>query len=182
MAPKFREAPEAMELYGVRVEKQLSRTSDVVSEKVMEVNSLWAEEDCRNFSSRRKFLSLVFVGCCLGLGWLLSDCMPANNAWKEQPETHPAAYEHLVKYTAAASSATPTPTGVLEVFQVYQPVLTPQGATDETVLSDGQENTTSIAPASSSSCEVLLMDHIFAYSYGIPFVGMCATYKCSLFD
>jgi hypothetical protein len=74
-----------------------------------------------------------------------------------------------------ASSAAPTPTGLLDVFQVYQPVLTPQGATDQTVSSEGVEGTSTIAAAASpDSCEVLLMDHVFAYSYGIPFVGKSA--------
>jgi hypothetical protein len=124
----------------------------------------------RKSRDRWKVISLVFIGCCLGLGWLLNDCLPTHSV-QELEQAHPT-FE-LVKYAAASTSAIPTPTGVLEVFQVYQPVLTPQGATDETVLSDGAENTTTIAAAASSgNCEVLLMDHVFAYSYGIPFVGM----------
>lgn len=76
----------------------------------------------------------------------------------------------LVKYQATGST---TSTVVLEVFQVYQPVLTPSGATDETTASDGSGNTTTISSAAAaSSCEVLLMDHHFAYSYGEPYVGM----------
>lgn len=116
-------------------------------------------------SGRWKVIILVFVGCCLGLvsiAWLLNAA--------QSPEE--ASCEHLVKYAAVASSAAPTRTGLLEVFQVYQPVLTPKGAIDETVMSNGVENTTTIASAASpSSCEVLLMDHVFAYSYGMPFVG-----------
>jgi len=61
---------------------------------------------------------------------------------------------------------------VLEVFQVYQPVLTPSGVTDQTISSNGEEDTITIASApSASSCKVLLMDHVFGYSYGMPFVG-----------
>lgn len=118
------------------------------------------------YGGRWKAISLVFFGCCLGLGWLWNDCLPTDTL--PEPEEVPPTFE-LIKYAAAASA---TPTGLLEVFQVYQPVLTPQGATDETILSDGVENTTTVAAAASpSSCEVLLMDHVFAYSYGIPFVG-----------
>ena len=110
------------------------------------------------------------IGSCLGLGWLLNDCLSTYSV--QEMETTSPTFE-LVRYATVAPAATPTPTGILEVFQVYQPVLTPQGATDETVLSDGAENTTTIAAAASpSSCEVLLMDYAFGNSYGAPFVGM----------
>lgn len=43
--------------------------------------------------------------------------------------------------------------GLQDVFQVYQPV--------------------PFAPTGNNDCEVetLLMDHVFAYSYGAPFIG-----------
>ena len=117
---------------------------------------------------RSKVVILTFIGCCITLIWLLNDCLPTKS-WKED-ENASADFE-LVKYQAPAPSATPS-TGVLEVFQVYQPVLTPSGATDETTLSDGKENTTTIAPTGhTSSCEIVLMVHSFGYSYGMPFVG-----------
>lgn len=49
----------------------------------------------------------------------------------------------------AASSST----GVLDVFEVYQPI--------------------TFAPKSDNGCntEMLLMDHVFGESYGVPFVG-----------
>lgn len=55
--------------------------------------------------------------------------------------------------TRQAFASTSSTTEVLEVFQVYQPVSTTGGA--------------------DSACndEILLMDHVFAYSYGKPFVG-----------
>jgi hypothetical protein len=55
--------------------------------------------------------------------------------------------------TGQIPPSTSNTTGVLEVFQVYQPVSTTGGA--------------------DSACndEILLMDHVFAYSYGKPFVG-----------
>lgn len=78
---------------------------------------------------------------------------------------------HLAKYATIAPP--PANSSVLDVFQVYQPVLTPSGPTDEIILGDGAENTTAIASAASgSSCQVVLMEHVFAYSYGQPFVGM----------
>lgn len=153
----------------------VSETLDASCEKRLVYEDSWVEEgdpkSSRKVGGGWKVLAPIFIGCCIGLGWLLTDCTPAKVL--EQVETQPATYEHLVKYAAAASSPVPTPTGVLDVFQVYQPVLAPNGAVDETVLSDGQENTTNIASTSpSSSCEVLLMKYDFAYSYGTPFVGM----------
>lgn len=51
------------------------------------------------------------------------------------------------------SYAISSSTGVLDVFQVYQPV--------------------TFAPKSDNGCnlEMLLMDHVFGESYGEPFVG-----------
>jgi hypothetical protein len=114
-------------------------------------------------------LFLTFIGCCLSLFWLFSDCFVASH--EEKHEVSPATYD-LVTKAARAPAATPS-SGVLECFQVYQPVFFPSGAVDETVTSDGLENTTTIAPtASASSCEVLLMEHSFGFSYGMPFVGL----------
>lgn len=75
---------------------------------------------------------------------------------------------------AVIATPLPTNTGVLECFQVYQPVLTPSGPTDDTVSSDGETETETLATvAPPASCTVVLMDHVFAYSYGEPFVGKC---------
>jgi hypothetical protein len=122
--------------------------------------------------NRIKFVALLFAGCCLGLVWILSSCISVSS-WKLE-EAHSITSDSpsfdLIKYQA--SPPTPSATGVLECFQVYQPVLTPSGATDETVLIDGSQDTTAIAPvALESSCDVVLMEHDFAFSYGIPFVG-----------
>lgn len=116
---------------------------------------------------------LVVAGSSLCLLWLLNDCLPVTS-WKIQEEHSNAASVSafdLVKYQV--SSAAPSATGVLECFQVYQPVLTPEGITDDTVLSDGEQETTTIAPsAAEESCGVRLMQHDFAFSYGMPFIGM----------
>lgn len=115
-----------------------------------------------------KVLAISLVGCCLGVFWLLSDCMPRSSRGTDPLPTI-ISKSHLEKYAAPTPSAT---SSVLDVFQVYQPVLTPQGATDETILDNGSENTTSLASASSgASCQVLLMEYVFAFSYGAPFVG-----------
>jgi hypothetical protein len=102
-------------------------------------------------------LAVALIGCCLGLFWVLRGCLPSNVLRQDDipPITTESSPLGLVKYAVPAPAAT---SSVLEVFQVYQPVLTPSEATDETT--------------SSSPCEVLLMQHTFAYSYGQPFVGM----------
>ena len=161
----------------VSLEAQAGKTLDAVCEKKTVHGSPCYEggnlESSRSPSGRWRPLTLVFLGCCVGLGWLLTDCTPAKDL--EELGAHTVSYEHLVKDAVPGISVapTPSPTSLLEVFQVYQPVLTPQGAVDETTLIDGQDGTSTIASASSSdSCEVLLMEHDFAFSYGMPFVGV----------
>jgi hypothetical protein len=124
--------------------------------------SIWNE-------NRIRIVALAVVTGCVGLFLLFSSgCMPRLGR-SVVPGTTTISKPHLEKYAAPLPSAT---SSVLDVFQVYQPVLTPDGATDETTLGDGSENTTSLASASSgASCQVLLMDHVFALSYGAPFVG-----------
>lgn len=66
--------------------------------------------------------------------------------------------------TTTTSSATATGT-VLVDLQVHQPVLTPDGATLDNGKSNGEAGNVQDA------CQVLLMDHVFAYSYGEPYIG-----------
>lgn len=66
--------------------------------------------------------------------------------------------------SVTTTSATATST-VLEDFEVHQPVLTPSGAT----LDDGQS--TQDSSSVEAACSVVLMDHVFAYSYGEPYIG-----------
>lgn len=123
--------------------------------------SMWNE-------NRIRILALAVVTGCVGLFFLFSGCMPRLGR-SVVPGSTTISKPQLERYAAPLPSAT---SSVLDVFQVYQPVLTPNGATDETTLGDGSENTTSLASASSgASCQVLLMDHVFAFSYGAPFVG-----------
>jgi hypothetical protein len=122
----------------------------------------------RNFAFRciTQLLLAVIVISCISLVWTLHDCLPAKKLYNEDSVSSTF---HLVKDAVSAS-----PSGVLEDFQVYQPVFTPSGATDETTTDSGLENTTTIAQTTAtSSCQVLLMNHSFAFSYGIPFVGKC---------
>jgi hypothetical protein len=77
-----------------------------------------------------------------------------------------------VTKTSATAAAT-----VLECFQVHQPVLTPSGPTlDAAAASDDGEGSSGASAA--NSCSVVLMDHVFAYSYGAPFIGTYTPPDC----
>lgn len=77
--------------------------------------------------------------------------------------------------TTTATSASASASGtVLVDFQVHQPVLTPDGATLDTGVSNGE------AGEVEDSCQVVVMDHVFAYSYGEPYIGECGVLNQSL--
>lgn len=60
-----------------------------------------------------------------------------------------------------------------EVFQVHQPVLTPEGVVDSTTNLKGSVETSLIdVTREATSCSQVLMEHDFAFSFGLPFVGM----------
>lgn len=69
-----------------------------------------------------------------------------------------------VSSSATSTAATATGT-VLVDYQVHQPVLTPEGATLDNGVSNGE------AGDVQDSCQVVLMDYVFAYSYGEPYIG-----------
>lgn len=121
----------------------------------------------RTFKKIKTFI-LLLLSCGFTLIWVSRTYFSGNlmNASVTSPESH------LVKYSAT-SAASPTPSSaVLEVFQVYQPVLVPPGVTDETASYNGVEETATIASTSDATgCKVVLMKHTFGYSYGMPFVG-----------
>lgn len=77
-----------------------------------------------------------------------------------------------VTTTSATAAAT-----VLEVFQVHQPVLTPSGPTldDDAAASDDDEAS---GGSAGDTCSVVLMDHVFAFSYGDPFIGAYTPPDC----
>ncbi|KAI0842439.1 hypothetical protein F5Y06DRAFT_127636 [Hypoxylon sp. FL0890] len=58
---------------------------------------------------------------------------------------------------------------VLECFQVAQPVLGPNGPISQSMVSNEGVTTGQASP--DDPCSVLLMDHVFGFSYGKPFVG-----------
>lgn len=78
----------------------------------------------------------------------------------------------LVKHAVAA--ATP----LLEVFQIYPPVLTLDDH-GHLELTDGSSNDTlSIADVRQESCQETLAVHSFGYSYGSPLVGAYTPPTC----
>lgn len=79
---------------------------------------------------------------------------------KRQSTTSSAA--NTTSTTTASATATAT---VLVDSQVHQPVLTPEGATLDNGVSNGA------AGDVQDSCQVVLMDYVFAYSYGEPYIG-----------
>lgn len=84
----------------------------------------------------------------------------ASSAWTEIAST-----PTLVKN--ALTAVTP----LLEVFQVYPPVLT-QSKGGNLELTDGSSNTTlDLVDGHGPLCQQVLAEHSFAYSYGSPFVG-----------
>lgn len=76
-----------------------------------------------------------------------------------------------VTTTSATAAAT-----VLEVFQVHQPVLTPSGPTlDDAADGNGDDAS---GGSAGDSCSVVLMEHVFAVSYGAPFIGAYTPPDC----
>ncbi|KAI9735694.1 MAG: hypothetical protein M1818_006302 [Claussenomyces sp. TS43310] len=75
----------------------------------------------------------------------------------------------FVAKSVPTSSTQPTP--LLEVFQVYPPVLSPSGLVVQTIDDEGLSNTTVITQtAADANCDVSLMEYSFGFSYGQPFV------------
>ncbi len=118
----------------------------------------------------------LFIFILVAFGTVILSLWSISNEIDAEAEGYgiPSEISNLVKdaVLTSSSSSAPASTSTLEVFQVYQPVLSPSGAIDETVSSDGTENTTTISQtAAKSNCEALLMEYSFGWSYGMPFVG-----------
>ncbi|KAI1099183.1 hypothetical protein F4804DRAFT_92402 [Jackrogersella minutella] len=74
----------------------------------------------------------------------------------------------LTTLSLPSSSALPD---ALECFQVAQPVLGPDGRVSSRPTLGGDGPNTAGEGSHIESCSVLLMDHVFGFSYGKPFVG-----------
>lgn len=128
----------------------------------------------RGMHSRRQWpwlvLPILFPSCA-ALFWLYSYCFIAGHV--NEHELMLVSLEPATKVARAAAATSSTATPLLEDFQVYQPVFFPSGAVDDTATSESQDTVATIdsATSSGSSCQVLLMEHSFGFSFGIPFVG-----------
>ncbi|KAI1657215.1 peptide-N4-(N-acetyl-beta-glucosaminyl)asparagine amidase A [Daldinia decipiens] len=78
-------------------------------------------------------------------------------------------FEPEISRSIPTSLQTQTP---LECFQVAQPVLTSNGPS-------GGRPKSAEDPSPDKACSVLLMEHVFAFSYGTPFVGNYTPPSCS---
>ncbi|KAF4625881.1 hypothetical protein G7Y89_g12283 [Cudoniella acicularis] len=155
----------------------LSSRKDAISKKELWSLEMGETKPGQNSSglSWPKLLLLTFIGCCVAVIWLFGDYSASE--YDDAVEI-PSGKYNLVKDAVPVARATSS-TPVLECFQVYQPVLFPSGAVDSTISGDGTDDTTTIASTeAASSCEVLLMEHSFGFSYGIPFVGNYTPPKC----
>lgn len=105
------------------------------------------------------------------LFWLLmaSDCSFLGGDWIATD----IAVRSLPVHARAAAST------VLEVFQVYPPVLTlsPAGVLE---ITDGSSNASvDVIDSQKPSCQETLVVHSFGYSYGKPYVGQHSPPACS---
>jgi hypothetical protein len=148
-----------------------------VWEKTTEQESFSSKDEtsrpCRKFSARLRIIILVCIGFCAGSVWLLNGCFRGQQVQPVEEERPTVTFVELVKEDISSATPAPSPSGVRDVFAVYQPVLTPGGVADDTIEGANSEQTTVLDGASSSSgvYEVVLMEHQFANSYGEPFVG-----------
>jgi hypothetical protein len=116
-----------------------------------------------------RLLILVFVGWCMIFASRLYDFL--QGAGLEVNHPLPPLFD-LIKHTVPSLVAT-SATATLEVFQVYQPVVIPSKGTNRTRLLNGSGDAKIVGQAvTEPTCEVLLMEHSFGYSYGVPFLGM----------
>lgn len=100
----------------------------------------------------------------LHAGTLTSESIGPDTASEVEAHRHEGMIGMVRRASATSAAASATAT-VLVDYQVHQPVLTPEGATLDSGASNGE------AGEVQDSCQVVLMDYVFAYSYGEPYVG-----------
>jgi hypothetical protein len=95
----------------------------------------------------------------------LSSAFTARSAAPQDAGTTTVSSLTIPSSTSSASLTSTTP---VEIFQVFSPVLGSTGL----IGSNGPVANITATEASGSSCQVTLMEHSFADSFGKPFVGM----------
>lgn len=131
------------------------------------------------FANPLQLLTTIFFGCFVAAIWLLSwlDMTDSLAAGLSAPE--PEYNFDLIKDSTTAPVASASTAPILQVFQVHPPVLTPSGIVESVSRSDSASvarnasaSTVIATTAANASCDVLLMNYSFGYSYGKPFVGV----------
>ncbi|KAI1207375.1 uncharacterized protein F4807DRAFT_469395 [Annulohypoxylon truncatum] len=122
--------------------------------------------------NRLKSKLVLALLCLLSLVWLarIYSGLPLLTS----STINPASRSELELFQG--SSNAPNSPEVLECFQVSQPVLSPDGLPSKSTASVGQRAAREDDP--DKSCSVLLMDHVFGFSYGKPFVGTYTPPDC----
>ena len=100
---------------------------------------------------------LAIAATLVTLIWLLRNPAVPFRPWK-------------MELTPACS--TPPPSTVLEVFQVYPPLLTAPTSATDAIPQEPNDHAFHGTTQSVEDCTVVLMEHSFGFSYGKPFVGM----------
>ncbi|KAI9835538.1 MAG: hypothetical protein M1819_001989 [Sarea resinae] len=127
-----------------------------------------------NIKGTIQLKSLIRLFSVLALGFILLRTF-TTPSWKTDIRESPSRPRHT-KYDTASSIP------LLQVFEVYQPVLTPHGSSGQEILTNG--STSGGIPAgfsNASSClyTETLMEYSFAYSYGQPYVGTYSPPPCN---
>lgn len=144
---------------------------DVLGDENAEYDYIFYERWRRNVTTTLLCAALVVTGFfCLQLRPQIASISSKH--------TNPP--PRLVRYSTIAAATTTTSgpavaatTGLTVDFGVYQPVLLPGGAVDQTIANDGTRSTGIISAISDNGtcATILLMDHSFGQSYGAPYVG-----------
>ena len=121
-----------------------------------------------------------FTGC-LRLGWFktLSAAVTTLILFSLWTNAAPPCLAAAVSVRSLPHYVRAVTTPLLEVFQVYPPVLTvtPGGVLE---ITDGSSNATvDIINSDRPTCQKVLVNHSFAYSYGEPFIGNYTPPSCA---
>ncbi|WPG98550.1 Hypothetical protein R9X50_00134200 [Acrodontium crateriforme] len=155
-------------------------------DKIETMTANWPEEkvnkpdddhfivDSHNAKRRNTGTTLLKVASALAAGvvllWVIAD--PVMLCFRSRMNA-PEVKNSTQHYTRATTSP------VLNVFQVYPPVLT--STHDGTLeITDGSSHGAGDLEASKQrTCQETLVVHTFAYSYGIPYIGQYTPPSCS---
>ncbi|KAI1372884.1 hypothetical protein F4677DRAFT_448918 [Hypoxylon crocopeplum] len=117
-----------------------------------------------------KLKSMLALLGSLPFIWLLGF---GYREWLRAPPT----LRQAIRSEPEQPQASPTTaSAALECFQVAQPILGVDGPSSQSTVANG--TTSAEGNSVDESCSVLLMEHVFGFSYGIPFVGNYTPPSC----